>query len=128
MLAERFLALCFCRALVPNALIWALPVLCGQGNNCTLPGGGTNVMAQRNYPCDSQIVAYFGNAQSQSRNATGVHAFRRQLWQCMIAQVPQAPTASWLHGVADCAASTSSSGTIAWSMQATMVPDFSHMS
>ena len=66
-------------------------MLCGQGNNCTLTDGGTNVMAQRNYPCDSQIVAYFGDA--QSRNATGVNAFRRQLWQCMIAQVPQAPTA-----------------------------------
>eukprot|EP01050_Picozoa_sp_SAG11_P014087 SAG11_NODE_1701_length_4423_cov_2.759713_2_plen_717_part_00 len=38
------------------------------GNDCSLPGGGTNlfdgrgtnVMAQRNYPCDSLIFAYFG--------------------------------------------------------------------
>ena len=50
-------------------------------DNCT--GGfapvckGDNVMAQRNYPCDSVVLMYFG---SQDLNATGEHAFKKQLF------------------------------------------------
>ena len=55
------------------------------GNNCTRPDGSTNVMAQRNYPCDDLVVAYWGD-HAQDRNATGAEAFQRQLYQCMMAQ------------------------------------------
>eukprot|EP00403_Amphidinium_massartii_P026586 CAMPEP_0178395896 /NCGR_PEP_ID=MMETSP0689_2-20121128/13452_1 /TAXON_ID=160604 /ORGANISM="Amphidinium massartii, Strain CS-259" /LENGTH=952 /DNA_ID=CAMNT_0020016559 /DNA_START=255 /DNA_END=3113 /DNA_ORIENTATION=+ len=48
-------------------------------NNCT----GHNVMAERNYPCDNLIMAYFG---AQDFESVGEHAFKRQLYQCMIAQ------------------------------------------
>lgn len=41
-------------------------------------------MAQRNYPCDNFIVVYFGN--NTDRDATGPHAFKQQIFQCMIAQ------------------------------------------
>jgi hypothetical protein len=44
---------------------------------------GTNVMAQRNYPCDSLIKAYFGEIKL---NEVGEKPFRRQLYMCMIAQ------------------------------------------
>eukprot|EP00730_Choanoeca_flexa_P008569 TRINITY_DN12506_c0_g2_i18.p1 TRINITY_DN12506_c0_g2~~TRINITY_DN12506_c0_g2_i18.p1 ORF type:complete len:975 (+),score=156.28 TRINITY_DN12506_c0_g2_i18:81-2927(+) len=45
---------------------------------------GSNVMAQRNYPCDSIIYAYFGN--HQDLNATGEAVFKKQLYQCMLGQ------------------------------------------
>eukprot|EP00931_Biecheleriopsis_adriatica_P063878 TRINITY_DN38765_c0_g1_i1.p1 TRINITY_DN38765_c0_g1~~TRINITY_DN38765_c0_g1_i1.p1 ORF type:complete len:936 (-),score=124.19 TRINITY_DN38765_c0_g1_i1:136-2943(-) len=45
-----------------------------------------NVMAQRNYPCDNLILGYFGRDKSEQLEATGKSAFKRQLWQCMIAQ------------------------------------------
>ena len=45
---------------------------------------GTNVMAQRNHPCDNIIVTYFGA--KQDLNATGRAAFQRQLYQCMLSQ------------------------------------------
>jgi beta-mannosidase len=44
-----------------------------------------NVMSERNYPCDSEIIVYFGNT-SGDLNATGESAFKRQLFYCMIAQ------------------------------------------
>lgn len=46
---------------------------------------GNNVMAQRNYPCDSLIYVYFGQ-EGQDLNATGEQAFKKQLYQCMISQ------------------------------------------
>ena len=60
----------------------ALPDTCKGGfqSKCE----GNNRMAQRNYPCDSIIVAYFGAA--QDLNATGEKAFKRQLYQCMLGQ------------------------------------------
>lgn len=45
-----------------------------------------NVMAQRNYPCDNLILGYFGRDKTEQLEETGEQAFKRQLWQCMIAQ------------------------------------------
>ena len=44
---------------------------------------GTNVMAQRNYPCDNIIDEYFGLADA---DAVGELVFKKQLWQCMVGQ------------------------------------------
>jgi hypothetical protein len=44
---------------------------------------GSNVMAQRNYPCDNLIYVYFGY---QNLNVTGEMPFKKQLFECMIAQ------------------------------------------
>merc|ERR1719447_923163 len=43
-------------------------------------------MAQRNYPCDNLIFVYFGPRAQASLNQTGEAAFKRQLYQCMLAQ------------------------------------------
>jgi hypothetical protein len=53
----------------------------GFGKDCE----GPNVMAQRNYPCDSFIFVYFGQS-GQDLNATGELNFKKQLYQCMIGQ------------------------------------------
>lgn len=53
----------------------------GFGKECE----GPNVMAQRNYPCDSFIFVYFGH-RGQDLNATGEVNFKQQLYQCMIGQ------------------------------------------
>ena len=45
---------------------------------------GDNVMAQRNYPCDNIVAAYFGP--QQNLNLTGEAAFKRQLYQCKLGQ------------------------------------------
>ncbi|CAB9515754.1 Beta-mannosidase A [Seminavis robusta] len=45
---------------------------------------GDNVMAQRNYPCDTHIEAYFGN--QTSLDIIGQRSFQAQLYQCMMAQ------------------------------------------
>jgi beta-mannosidase len=62
----------------------------GQNHdNCTIvfenlnDCGGTNVMAQRNYPCDNMIQAFFGDV---DLSRVGENAFRRQLYLCMISQ------------------------------------------
>jgi beta-mannosidase len=49
--------------------------------NCT----GTNVMAERNYSCDSHIQAYFGYTEA-SLSESGSAAFQKQLYMCLIAQ------------------------------------------
>ncbi|CAJ1426374.1 unnamed protein product, partial [Effrenium voratum] len=54
----------------------------GFANTCK----GPNVMAQRNYPCDSLINAYFGLHPDSYFNQTGEAIFKRQLFQCMLAQ------------------------------------------
>ena len=41
-------------------------------------------MSQRNYPCDSLVVAFF-NTSSGELNAVGEPAFKKQLWCCMAA-------------------------------------------
>ena len=50
------------------------------GHVCT----GGNPMAQRNYPCDSLIVAYFDTS-SADLDTVGEFAFKKQLWLCMAA-------------------------------------------
>lgn len=50
------------------------------GHRCT----GSNPMSQRNYPCDSLMVAYF-NTSAAELDAVGAPAFKKQLWQCMAA-------------------------------------------
>ena len=52
----------------------------GNKNKCE----GNNTMAERNYPCDTHIVAYFGN--HTSLDSVGESAFQMQLYQCMMAQ------------------------------------------
>lgn len=41
--------------------------------------------ADRNYPCDNFIHAFFGTDHSNV-SAIGAAALQRQTWQCMIAQ------------------------------------------
>jgi len=61
-----------------------------RSDNCS--GGferrceGENVMAERNYPCDNMIEVYFGRAPAGYLDATGEAVFRRQLYQCLLAQ------------------------------------------
>lgn len=45
---------------------------------------GNNTMAERNYPCDSLIEAYFGP--NLSLDSVGEAKFRAQLYLCMLAQ------------------------------------------
>lgn len=59
------------------------PAQCSQGWDRTCRG--PNAMSQKNYPCDNYIVTYFGY-KGQDLNATGEAAFKKQLYQCMIAQ------------------------------------------
>ncbi|CAE7271945.1 MANBA, partial [Symbiodinium pilosum] len=47
---------------------------------------GQNVMAQRNYPCDNLINAYFGDHPDSYFNMTGERIFKQQLYQCMLSQ------------------------------------------
>ena len=60
-------------------------------DNCT--GGfssvceGNNTIAQRNYVCDNIIQTFFGaQGATKDLNAVGEHAFKAQLWQCMVGQ------------------------------------------
>ena len=46
---------------------------------------GDNVMAQRNYPCDSLIITYFGGRQADL-DVVGEQAFKKQLFQCLYGQ------------------------------------------
>ena len=43
---------------------------------------GTNVVAQRNYPCDSIVIAYFGGAQTRL-DEVGEQAMKAQLFHCL---------------------------------------------
>jgi len=54
----------------------------GFAHTCT----GANVMAERNYPCDSLINVYFGHRDARYYNTTGEAAFKTQLYQCMLSQ------------------------------------------
>ena len=54
----------------------------GFSRDCT----GYNVMAERNYPCDSLIVTFFGTQSAASFNVTGEANFKRQLYLCMLSQ------------------------------------------
>ena len=63
----------------------AAPDECHGGFSSTC--SGTNVMAQRNYPCDNIIRVFFGTAGTTANlNMTGEKAFKGQLFQCMVGQ------------------------------------------
>ena len=49
------------------------------GNVCN----GTNVIAQRNYPCDSIVLTYFGGSQQQL-DEVGRQPFMAQLFKCLV--------------------------------------------
>jgi len=57
---------------------------CGKGfhGECK----GSNVMAERNYPCDNIIEAYFGSEAVKDINQTGVGVFQKHLYMCMLGQ------------------------------------------
>jgi hypothetical protein len=64
----------------------APPDRCGGGFDRVC--NGTNVMAQRNYPCDNLIQAYFVTEDGYF-DAVGEAAFQRQLYHCMMGQALQ---------------------------------------
>jgi beta-mannosidase len=64
----------------------APPDNCTDGFNRQCAGG--NVMAQRNYPCDSIVKAYFQTEQDYFEQV-GPQSFQRQLYHCMIGQALQ---------------------------------------
>lgn len=76
----------------------------GDENTCS----GTNVLAERNYPCDTHIVAYFGN--TTNLDAVGEMAFQEQMYHCMISQ------ALWMKGEIETRRSTNSYGLLIWQM------------
>ena len=76
----------------------------GNENVCE----GFNVMAQRNYPCDTTVEAYFGNL--TSLDATGESAFQAQLYQCIISQT------IWMKGDIERRRSENSFGIIIWQL------------
>eukprot|EP00966_Prymnesium_polylepis_P012561 288664-Prymnesium_polylepis.1 len=47
---------------------------------------GPNVMAERNYPADSMINAFFGVQADSYYNSTGEAVFKKQLYQSMLSQ------------------------------------------
>jgi beta-mannosidase len=53
----------------------------GFSSQCT----PTNVMAQRNYPCDSILITYFGGQQTDL-DQVGEQHFKKQLFQCLYGQ------------------------------------------
>ena len=69
---------------------------------------GSNVMAQRNYPCDTHIEAFFGNA--TSLDDVGTSAFQAQLYQCLMAQ------ALWMKGDIENRRSHNTFGLLIWQL------------
>lgn len=62
------------------------PDTCTKGFNKECKGG--NVMAQRNYPCDNIIMAYFSTEPGYFE-MVGRKFFQRQLFHCMLGQALQ---------------------------------------
>jgi hypothetical protein len=73
--------------------------LTGNENFCN----GSNVMAERNYACDSHIEAFFGTTDLES---VGRGPFRAQLHRCMMAH------ALWMKGQIEAMRSANSFGTL----------------
>lgn len=73
--------------------------LIGNENVCN----GSNVMAERNYACDSHIEAFFGTTDLES---IGQGPFRAQLHRCMMAH------ALWMKGQIEAMRSANSFGTL----------------
>ena len=78
---------------------------------------GSNVMARRNFPCDSLILAYFGNALRLAPgggqgwfNRTGIEPFRAQLYLCSVAQ------ALWLKSAVEASRAKNELGLLLWSL------------
>jgi beta-mannosidase len=69
---------------------------------------GSNVMAQRNYPCDTHIEAYFGNL--TSIGDVGTTAFQAQLYQCLMAQ------SLWMKGDLENRRSYNTFGLLIWQL------------
>lgn len=67
---------------------------------------GTNIMAERNYPCDTHIRAYFGT----TLNGVGQLAFREQMFHCMISQ------ALWMKGQIEAYRSKNIYGLLIWQL------------
>jgi beta-mannosidase len=77
--------------------------LIGQVNVCN----GTNSMAERNYPCDNRIQAFFGNV---SLDSVGRRNLEQQLFQCMMAQT------LWMKGQIEIMRSSNTFGTLIWQL------------
>jgi len=75
----------------------------GNKNECN----GTNVMAERNYPCDSHIKAYFG-VEEAGLSEIGEMAFRKQLFMCLMAQT------LWMKGEIESRRSKNYFGLLIW--------------
>lgn len=71
---------------------------------------GGNPMAQRNYPGDNWITSAFPKVTPESLNATGEAAFKRQLFQVMLAQ------ALYLKSDIETRRSDNQFGTITWQL------------
>jgi len=68
---------------------------------------GSNILSQRNYPCDNHIEAYFDGT---NLNMIGQESFRLQLFRCMMAQ------ALWMKGTIEKLRSQNSYGTLIWQL------------
>lgn len=90
-------------------------------SQCWPPEGGngvSNVMAQRNYPCDNFLLTYFGgavgspamNALNVSLNNTGEDVFKSQLYMCTMAQ------AMFMTGVIENHRSDNCMGALVWQL------------
>jgi beta-mannosidase len=77
----------------------------GNCNNCI----GINVMAERNYPCDTHILAYFG-MQEDALNEVGKYAFQKQLYMCLIAQT------LWMKGEIETRRAKNMYGMLIWQL------------
>jgi hypothetical protein len=69
---------------------------------------GSSVLAQRNYPCDSHIEAFFGDIRHIDQ--TGEKTFQLQLYQCLLSQM------LWMKGTIEELRSKNSFGTLIWQM------------
>ena len=87
-----------------NAAPDACELANGNINTCT----GENVMAERNYPCDTHIQAYFGS--STNLNAVGEAALQEQMYHCLLAQT------LWMKGEIEVRRSSNSYGLLIWQL------------
>ena len=76
----------------------------GNQNSCT----GANVLAERNYPCDTHVLAHFGNFTTTW--PVGATTFQAQLYQCLMAQT------LWMKGEIEKRRSANSYGLLIWQM------------
>ena len=82
-------------------------------NNCSIYDQnvnicqGENILAERNYACDSHIDAFFGSIDDQE---VSEHYFKAQLFHCMLA------TALWLKAQIEILRSTNSFGALIWQL------------